>query len=289
MWILNRIFVNRKDEVRAGWKMASAYMLYLIISILLGTGLRFISPSRAFFSTFDTYIAEIAFILGTLLALKLLDEKRPGEMGLISVRRGYRDLMTGLLLGALSMTAIFVVLYGLDRVTLANRFSHPEWSHFLWTGLLLYILVGLAEEIFFRGYCMTVLQQSGKTWMAVLVSSLLFSLAHSFNPNISILGMVNIFLIGLLFAFMVVKTGNLWMPIGFHIAWNYFQGDIFGFPVSGTAPHGIYNIAGVKGTLWSGGSFGPEGGLLTTILIIIVFLIVWKYPARGIAGSWRLP
>ncbi len=66
------------------------------------------------------------------------------------------------------------------------------------------------------------------------------------------------------------------MPIGYHIAWNFFQGNVFGFNVSGTTVHGIYNIYALKNNVLTGASFGPEGGILTTIVIVIGLLIVSK-------------
>ena len=70
-----------------------------------------------------------------------------------------------------------------------------------------------------------------------------FQLAHGTNPNVSVLGLVNIALVGILFAYMFDATKSLWLPIGYHITWNYFQGNVFGFAVSGTTPHGIYNVS----------------------------------------------
>ncbi|ABY95500.1 MULTISPECIES: hypothetical protein [Thermoanaerobacter] len=78
---------------------------------------------------------------------------------------------------------------------------------------------------------------------------------------------------------MYLKTGNLWMPIGYHISWNYFQGYIFGFNVSGNAMRGIYN-AFPKNNFLSGGEFGLEGGIITTLVILITFLILYYYFER---------
>ncbi|HEX6923421.1 MAG TPA: type II CAAX endopeptidase family protein [Bacillales bacterium] len=278
--MINKLFTNRYEQVRSGWKIAAVVMMYIMLSLVLGMLLQMLPLGQGGLAAVAPYVGQVAFILAVLIILKIIDEKRPSDMGLIRFRWGARDFITGFLLGAVLMTGIFLVLFGFDRVTLANRLSNPEWSHFLWSGLILYIFVGFAEEMFFRGYCMTALQQTGKTWITVVVSSLLFSLAHLGNSNVSVLALANIFIVGLLFAFMFVKTGNLWMPIGFHIAWNYFQGDVFGFPVSGTMPHGIYNIERVKGALWSGGSFGPEGGLLATALLAVGFIVVWVYPVK---------
>jgi membrane protease YdiL (CAAX protease family) len=93
------------------------------------------------------------------------------------------------------------------------------------------------------------------------------------------MGLLNIFLVGLLFAYMFYKSGSLWMPVGYHITWNFFQGNIFGFPVSGTEPSGIYTIINTKDNLITGGGFGPEGGILATAVIIICALFVFIYCA----------
>lgn len=264
--------------MRSGWKIASVFILYLVLRIVFGTVMQALPINEGTNLPLLLYAGEVALIVAVLVGVKWLDEASPRHIGLISLRRGFRDCSAGFLFAAAAMTIVFLVLLSFGRISVANGLAEPRFSHVLWSGLLLYIAVGFAEEMFFRGYCMTVLRQTGRTWIAVLVSSALFSVAHGINPNVSVIGLMNIFLVGLLLAFMFVKTGNLWMPIGFHIAWNFFQGNIFGFPVSGTEPHGMYHVEDVKGVLWSGGAFGPEGGLLVTMLLMVGLLFVWRYP-----------
>jgi uncharacterized protein len=106
------------------------------------------------------------------------------------------------------------------------------------------------------------------------------------NPNLRVLGLVNIVLVGILFGYMYLKTNNLWMPIGYHITWNYFQGDIFGFSVSGLNQKGLYNISTFRDNLLTGGNFGPEAGVLATVVIILGMLLILRIPyKRGISGS----
>lgn len=282
MWA-NRIFVNKRNQVRAGWKIASAVMITVILTIVFDMLIHFIAPGKTLYGTFSPFAERVAIILGVLMTLKLIDERRPRDIGLVSLRLGYRDLIAGLIFGALAMIVIFFVLWGSGAIVLSNGLAHPNVSHFLWSGLLLYIVVGISEEMFFRGYCLNALQQMGNERTAIIGSALLFAFVHFTNPNMSVIGLINIFVIGALFGAMRMKTGNLWMPIGFHIAWNYFQGNIFGFPVSGTVPHGIYKLDGIHSIYWSGGAFGPEGGLVATILIVIMFFVVGKYPAGATA------
>src|SRR5690606_35583110 len=119
-----------------------------------------------------------------------------------------------------------------------------EFSIYTLTFLLLFILVGFFEEMFFRGYVMSTLESRGnRKWVIYVVSALVFSLTHGTNPNVSVLGLVNIALAEILFAYMFDVTKSLWLPIGYHITWNYFQGNVFGFAVSGISPHGIYNVS----------------------------------------------
>lgn len=281
---MRNVFVNRYSEVRSGWKIAIVFVFYFLLSLLAGM---IVAP---FFSGgvigesgvygIFTFIAQLVPILAVLLVLKLVDKKGINYIGIRDSKNGINDFGFGFLLGAVFMTVIFVVLLMAGKISLENSLTNPVFSSYLLSGLVLYILVGFSEELLFRGYVMTALLQTGNIKLAVLISAVLFAIAHGANPNVTLIGLTNIFAVGTLFAFMFLKTGNLWMPIGFHISWNFFQGNIFGFPVSGTQPHGIYNIADVEGMLLSGGAFGPEGGALATVLLILGFVFVWKYPTR---------
>ena len=76
---------------------------------------------------------------------------------------------------------------------------------------------------------------------------------------------------------MFMKSKNIWMPIGYHITWNYFQGYIWGFKVSGTNSNGLYAIENITNNIINGGDFGPEGGVIVTIIICLTFYFVYRY------------
>ena len=194
------------------------------------------------------------------------------------------DLWTGLILGALSITILFVFLYSTNQIVLKNPLSDPNITSALLVYFILFILVSLFEEILFRGYVMNTMRaKHNKKSVMYIVSALLFTFAHVFNPNLAILGLINIFFIGLLFAYMFDRTRSLLMPIGFHFTWNFFQGSIFGFPVSGLDPHGLYKIDVTTNVpLLTGGTFGLEASILTTIIIGINFMIVKMYTKQHI-------
>lgn len=113
-------------------------------------------------------------------------------------------------------------------------------------------------------------------FLAAIFSSLVFSLMHGANPNMNKLAALNILLAGLMLAYPFWKTGRLYLSIGIHAGWNYAQGGIFGLAVSGNAIRGNLISTQVNGPeLWTGGAFGPEGGLLGSMGILLVVLLCY--------------
>lgn len=217
---------------------------------------------------------SVGGIAATLVAWRALQKFQPVALGL---KGRARDFFVGLLLGAGSIAFIFVVLLATKQVDVIG--TTPKITTFTFVYLIIFILVGFFEEIFFRGYVMRSMQKNNNPQVLIyVVSALLFSLVHLSNPNVAVLGLVNIFFVGLLFAYMFDKTNSLWLPIGYHITWNYFQGTVFGFPVSGLPPNGLYEMDVTRGqNILTGGTFGLEGGLMATIAIAIGFVITYFY------------
>ena len=210
---------------------------------------------------------------GALFALFVLgryvERRPPAEWGLPRERR-VADTARGFGYGALLLCVsmgLFAVL-GWYRVrgwgVLPAGTTH-EGTFGL--AVLTYLFVSVHEEVLFRGIFFRVIEESGGTYVALLASSLLFGLTHVFNPNATVLsGLAIAVEAGLLLGCAYVLTRSLWFPIGIHWAWNLFEGPLFGTPVSGTQE--THLLAGVVHgpALWTGGEFGPEGGLLVTLL-----------------------
>lgn len=196
-------------------------------------------------------------------------------MGLVPVKNHGKELITGLLLGIAAITIVFAALILTGNAQVASWKLHFSVNQL--TYIIVYIFVGFAEEIYGRGYIMSALRQTKNIPVVIIVSSILFALLHSFNPGIGIIAYINLTLVGVLFAYMYLKSGNLWMCIGYHITWNYFQGYVFGFKVSGTDTDGIITTFLKGNRLFNGGAFGPEGGLFVTAVIIFGMFIVWLY------------
>ncbi len=136
--------------------------------------------------------------------------------------------------------------------------------------------LSLNEELIFRGILFQMLVDKKGNVLGIFASSIVFAIAHIFNPNIGVVAFINIFLAGVILGLMYVKTGLLWLSIGFHFGWNLWQGLLLGSPMSGiNTGTSIFetNITLLEPILF-GGSFGIEGGLVATILLLISAYIV---------------
>ena len=143
----------------------------------------------------------------------------------------------------------------------------------------IFILVGWNEELLFRGYRLQNLSDGLKPVRGVLLSSLWFGIAHLGNPNTDAKLFVagGIFLAGLFLAYGYLSTKQLWLPIGLHIGWNFFEGVGFGFPVSGLDIYRLMHITVNGPELWTGGAFGPEAGLVLLPGLLLGTILVFVY------------
>lgn len=143
--------------------------------------------------------------------------------------------------------------------------------------LLGWLVQGPGEEILYRGWMMPVIAARSKLILAILISSAIFGFSHALNPSFSILALINIFLVGIFLCLFALRDEAVWGVFGWHTAWNWAQGNIFGLSVSGNALSSVtlfhFHLAGAP--LLTGGGFGPEGGLSVTLVILLGMVGVW--------------
>ena len=196
--------------------------------------------------------------------------------------KAYRnDLLAGMGWGFILMLIGFGVLWISGMLTVTGIQFDPVSLSFY---LLMFIIVAFNEEILMRGYVLINLMDSMNKYAALILSSLLFSAMHLMNANMSIVPAINIFLAGILLGIYFIHKGNLWFPIGMHFTWNFFQGPIFGFEVSGLITNSIIvqEIAGHE--LLTGGEFGFEGSLIATVaMVILIAVLHLKYRKVAVA------
>ena len=218
----------------------------------------------------STWLELGVLALATWAFLRFLD--RAGWRTLRMVRQHWMaSTLSGVALGALAI--------GL----LAALFAIAGWAQFhsgwtlngLVTNAVVLLPAALAEEIAFRGYLLSLLDRWRGWWLGAVGSSILFSLAHLLNPSLNFVALVNIALAGVAFALAMRISNSLWLPTTFHFTWNYLLGPVFGLPVSGLTEFSAGAVAQVSGPpLWTGGAFGPEGGLAATLALIVVCLVL---------------
>ena len=135
---------------------------------------------------------------------------------------------------------------------------------------LAFYLVGVSEEFAFRGYALFLAASRIGFWRAALSLSVGFAMAHIPNPGETFFGVLQVLVIGLVFCFMVRRTGTLWFALGFHAAWDWAQTFFFGTPDSGLVGHGHFLNSSEQGPSWlAGGSAGPEGSIFAVLVLLI--------------------
>ena len=169
--------------------------------------------------------------------------------------------------GAISILSVsFGILYLFGAVEIVDL--QMEWIDLLGF-LLLFFMAALAEELIFRGYMIPLIAKDFHFMAALLISSLAFAVVHIANAHFTWVAFVNIFLGGYLMAIIFYKNQDLYMPLGLHWFWNYYQGNILGFGVSGNEVESLFSIE-MNGNEWiTGGEFGLEGSIITAILLLI--------------------
>lgn len=295
---------NKYNELWAGWKILIVLVAFFIATFILTIIVSFAYGIIAILSSGQTdpaaltqrlmkdsvfvsltgIMQNVAMIISVIGFWKIFDKRPLKEMGLSSFKHGSKDFVYGLISGAATISVVFVVFLLSGQISVANDFLKPNFSWILLVDLVLMIFVGFGEEMFSRGYCMSVLKRSNVI-LIFIVPNLIFALLHISNKDFSFIPLINIFLVGVLFSLMFQRRGSIWMPIGYHITWNYFQGSVFGLPVSGTDIKGLYTSKLLNENVFNGGGFGPEGGLLVTLLMVVSIVVLYLLTKNKPAGS----
>jgi uncharacterized protein len=217
----------------------------------------------------------------TYLFCRFIDRKPFRSLGLDTQAGWTAEALVGFLLGLAAMALIFAVEIGAGWAV--ARPAGGSWDRLglmLLGYLVTYVAVAVDEELMFRGYLLQTLMEWPGTWWAALLSALIFSAFHGLNPGVSGLALAHLTVAGLVFAGSYLATRRLWLAMGLHFAWNFFQGPVFGFPVSGVAPNGLVSLHVTGPALFTGGAFGPEGGLLGLGALLLCGLGIWVWARR---------
>ena len=204
---------------------------------------------------------------------RFLDRKTISSIG-FSFQNRFKDLSSGFIIAFILMVGGSLILYATNQIGIS---SIPFKVYGIFFSFILFIIVALTEETLFRGYILNNLLDKSNKYVALLISSLIFSIVHSLNPNFSFLAFINILLAGIILGSTYIYTRNLWFPISLHLFWNFLQGPVMGYPVSGLKIESIYKVNLTGSDIINGGQFGFEGSLVCTLILIPAILLILAY------------
>jgi uncharacterized protein len=283
------MITDNKPIIQFGWLRV---LLYTLLSLLLVFGFSLIIGAIVFASgtseavsnedksllSFIGYYFVVTLVLIGLAFLfrRLVDKQSIISMGFAWKNYG-NNAAAGFFLAILLLcfgSVILVMLQFLFFTSIDLNIRNLLYS------ILLFTLVAFTEEIAFRGYILNNLLQSTNKWLALALSALLFALFHSSNDSVSAMALLNIFVAGLLLGINYIFTKNLWFAILLHFSWNFFQGPILGFEVSGMTTSGLFQQTLKGPDLATGGDFGFEGSIICLVINAITCILLAFYYTR---------
>ncbi|MGH9735849.1 MAG: lysostaphin resistance A-like protein [Candidatus Acidiferrales bacterium] len=285
---VTKIFIGR-DGIRAGWRVlifiAAVFILDTVATLIeLSLGYSQVLHPKATAQFF--LITDGPFFAVVLLAswvMSKLERRRVADYGL-PWRKAFRGrFWQGAAVGFVALTALLGVMrligvFQLGSVGLQGLAGIKYAA--IWGAV--FLAVSFFEEFAFRGYPLFALTTGIGFWPAAIVVSVFFGLIHRGNSGESWAGVFTAGLVGLLFCLLLRRTGDLWMPIGFHAAWDWAQSYFYGVPDSGNISRGHLFNAHFSGPTWlTGGTVGPEGSWLCVALLVLLFGI-FAFTLRGV-------
>jgi uncharacterized protein len=269
----NQVFQDASGRLRPGWRFVVAVVLLIIVQVIAAVVARTVVPPAAGILSFESVFRPLSLALVVALfawMVKVADrsDQRPlAAQGLDSRIDWMRQFLWGCGLGVL-LIGIAVGIVGTFGGYYAERIpiNYPAVLAVIWVTLTAAAL----EEVCFRGYPFQKLTESVGPYLAIAILSLLFGALHLLNAHSTWLGFINTALVGVPFAIFYLRTGQLWLPIGLHFAWNLALGTLFGLPVSGVSFFAVIHKGTAIGPAWlTGGNYGIEASLTGTFVILL--------------------
>ncbi len=258
-----------------GWKSILKIIIpYLVIvaifqivgALIMGLDLKHLKMADQ--TTSQLFVTCFMGMIGTIAVVWLfttkVDKKSFMSIGFDTTNM-VKDIALGLAMGFVIMLSGFSILVLTHQLQFVDiKFNALKLVY----SVGIFVFVAVSEEVFTRGYILRNLAFSFNKYVALVVSALIFSLMHLANPNANLVGLSIIFLSGLILGLPYLYTRNLWFPIALHFSWNFFQGPVFGFNVSGM---NFYKLIETKYTTpnnWNGGEFGFEGSIVAVFFLL---------------------
>lgn len=286
----------KKPLISQGWLRTIIFMMTYLIALtvvsLIAFGIWFVfqdkgTADRSKFQIlidsnfrFNIFINTVSAILSVWFSRKYIDKQSILSLGF--VWKGFKNhALTGLFGGIamLSFGTIFLII--LKYLSFTN--FEFNWLALL-NGAMMMVLIAFYEELIFRGYILNNLMQDINKWWALAISAFIFMCVHLGNPGMDFLSSVEIFIAGIALGINYIYTKNLWFGFGLHFSWNFLQGPILGYQVSGINLPSTLHQSLTGPTFITGGAFGFEGSALCFIVnITFIVILVCVYEKKSLA------
>ena len=285
----NSFFQLAKNSKRLTHISLSSFILPLVFLAIAGALTQFVlAPiilgDRSQWPTWIRQVFGLYFMFGTgiiviFLWVKFFEGRSIVSLGFVKTQ-ALKKYMTGFLTGVLMNSAVIGIISLLGGIELAENSQNITGIDSLYIVLIFltgFIIQGASEEILSRGWMMQTIGARYKPWLGVLISTIIFSVLHLGNAGIDPFSVFNLILFSLFMAFLVLKDGSLWSACAWHSSWNWMLGNFYGLSVSGTGEKvSVFDLNSVGNELISGGGFGPEGSIITTIILLIGIIVLAK-------------
>jgi hypothetical protein len=296
--MLKNIFWNKAESrLRAGWRLLFQFILFFgfIILFAIFDHTFFKSLPRSPIGSTDSLFLPLYMFLSGVISIYLfgrfVDKRRFSDFGLHFNVGWWLDFGFGFLLATGIMAVIFVIHYIAGWITIVGYLESGTFGFGFTADLILILLsiifMAALEEIHSRGYQLTNLAEGLKSdrldrnksviWTIIIISAI-FGIFH-FDAEAGTMSVIALISAGLIYSVAYVVTGELAIPLGFHIAWNFAEGSIFGFPVSGISVKTDIMVSEISGPeFWTGGAYGPElsplgiGGHLIGLILVLIYV-----------------
>ena len=281
---LQSIFYSPSEKrFRAGWRvLLQLILLGLFVCIISFPVFWFsVGQSSTWIMGFFTLAGCFAITVSVFYARRFIDKRSFVSLGISLKGLWIKDIAAGVGISFLMVGLMFAIGNVLNWIKIdgmawtndgiANSFVQTT------TWLVIFIMIAWQEELLARGYQLQNISEGLNIYWGAILSSILFSFFHLSNPGANWPSMLGVFLAGLMLSVGYIYTKQLWLPIGIHLGWNFFEGVLFGFPVSGMQTYALTKINLTGPELWIGGKFGPEAGLLLLPALAFGVLLIFSY------------
>lgn len=277
------VTASGRDPIRPLLGAGVCFLLYRVGTFIL-------VPIGAYFGGImvaSTVPPLLAAAFATSIAMAIFESRRLGDIGLHWREGSGRNLLIGMALAILSACAVILIPMAAGVAHFeAVPYADVSWRAGLFLPMLLFC-GALGEEIAFRGFTLQFLIRGYGAWIGVFAVGAIFGLLHAGNPGATPLSVFNTIGFGIVFGYALVRSHDLWFPVGLHFGWNATL-PLLGVDLSGlTIRVTRYELKWNSGALWSGGTYGPEASLLTLFVLPLLALMIWKAPVRR-GWTWLL-